>query len=201
MIPACLYGLLIFFSSFAFFLSFRMKETYEKKYDSFWTEILLIPLLILAVFVNYDHSPFGILNAFSDYLESVALVPQLYMIWNKTKITKHIKIYLYYMYAYICLKMLYWFHVYYVYGTFNIISQVALAVEFIILSVSIVTLHCKSMMRTSYEVKVTKSQNIFLVNSGLLSLTTAKADEVPLITDEVTLVNEEAEKLTIIRGH
>ncbi|CAG9830553.1 unnamed protein product [Diabrotica balteata] len=180
-----------FFSSTAFFLSFRMKETYEKKYDSFWTEILLIPLFILAVFVNHDHSPFSILNAFSEYLESLALLPQLYLICNRKKITKHMKVYLYYIYAYKCLKMLYWLHVYYILDDLNIRSLTALAVEFIILSVFIVILHCKKMIRSSYEAKATKSQNVFIVNSGLLSVTSAKPDEVPLIT-------EEAEKPTTI---
>ncbi|MPC38685.1 ER lumen protein-retaining receptor 1-B [Portunus trituberculatus] len=70
----------------------RFKATYDHNHDTFRVEFLLIPTVILSVLINHDFSPLEILWTFSIYLESVAILPQLFMV-SKTgeaeSITSH----------------------------------------------------------------------------------------------------------------
>uniref|UniRef100_A0A6P7FEA2 ER lumen protein-retaining receptor C28H8.4 n=1 Tax=Diabrotica virgifera virgifera TaxID=50390 RepID=A0A6P7FEA2_DIAVI len=43
---------LVLVSVCTFLLSFKMRSTYERKYDFFWSEVLVAGALILAMFVN-----------------------------------------------------------------------------------------------------------------------------------------------------
>mmetsp|Transcript_37514 Transcript_37514/g.60061 ORF Transcript_37514/g.60061 Transcript_37514/m.60061 type:complete len:221 (+) Transcript_37514:41-703(+) len=55
-------------------------KTYDASHDHFKVWILVIPCLILALFFNVSFTPFEILWAFSIYLESVSILPQLIMV-------------------------------------------------------------------------------------------------------------------------
>ena len=55
------------------------RKSYNKQEDKFWAVSLIIPAVILALLVNHEFDPFEILWTFSIYLESVAILPQLYM--------------------------------------------------------------------------------------------------------------------------
>lgn len=57
------------------------KDTYNLEDDAFPIAYLLVPAALLGIAVNQDHeSPFEMCWAFSIYLESVAILPQLFML-------------------------------------------------------------------------------------------------------------------------
>lgn len=58
----------------------KFKATYDSNHDTFRAEFLVIPAAGLAMLVNHEFSVMEILWTFSIYLESVAIMPQLYMI-------------------------------------------------------------------------------------------------------------------------
>jgi len=58
----------------------RYSNTYDRVKDSFWVSTLLILSAVLAYNINHEMSFLEILWTFSIYLESVAMVPQLFMI-------------------------------------------------------------------------------------------------------------------------
>jgi len=58
----------------------RYTKTYDRRRDTFWVSLLLVPAAALAFIFNHEFSVMEILWTFSIYLESVAVVPQLYMI-------------------------------------------------------------------------------------------------------------------------
>jgi len=64
----------------------RYRHTYDKEHDSFRVLFLIIPCLLLALFVNKntadDFSLFEIVWAFSIYLESVAILPQIFLLYR-----------------------------------------------------------------------------------------------------------------------
>ena len=70
----------------------KFKATYDSNHDSFRAEFLIIPAAGLAVLVNHKFKVLEILWTFSIYLESVAILPQLFLI-SKTgeaeSITSH----------------------------------------------------------------------------------------------------------------
>ena len=56
------------------------RTTYEANHDSFRVEFLLAPAALLAYYVNCDITPLEVLWTFSIYLDSVAILPQVYML-------------------------------------------------------------------------------------------------------------------------
>ena len=81
-------------SKLARFLLYRtlFQATYDGNHDTFRIEFLLGPSVLLALVVNHEFSVMEILWTFSIYLESVAILPQLFMV-SKTgeaeSITSH----------------------------------------------------------------------------------------------------------------
>jgi len=75
---------------FLMFVKFR--ATYDRNHDSFRIEFLLIPTVILALIINHEFTVLEVLWTFSIYLESVAILPQLFLV-SKTgeaeSITSH----------------------------------------------------------------------------------------------------------------
>lgn len=75
---------------FLMFVKFR--ATYDRNHDSFRIEFLLIPTVVLALLINHDFTVLEVLWTFSIYLESVAILPQLFLV-SKTgeaeSITSH----------------------------------------------------------------------------------------------------------------
>lgn len=70
----------------------KFRATYDRNSDSFRIEFLLIPCAILALLINHEFSVLEVMWTFSIYLESVAILPQLFMV-SKTgeaeSITSH----------------------------------------------------------------------------------------------------------------
>ncbi|CAL8090025.1 unnamed protein product [Calicophoron daubneyi] len=63
-----------------YLIHFKFKATYDSNHDTFSVIVILIPSVLLGLIANYEFTPIEILWAFSIYLESVAIMPQLFMI-------------------------------------------------------------------------------------------------------------------------
>ncbi|XP_070580997.1 ER lumen protein-retaining receptor 2 [Ptychodera flava] len=123
----------IFCSVTTVYLMFvKFKATYDSNHDTFRVEFLVVPVGGLAFLVNHDFSPLEILWTFSIYLESVAILPQLFMI-SKTgeaeTITSH---YLFALGSYRALYIVNWVYRYYTEGFFDLIAIVAGCVQTIL---------------------------------------------------------------------
>jgi ER lumen protein retaining receptor len=126
----------IFFlvSSYAtvYLMYFKFRATNDKNHDSFRVEFILIPTAVLALVVNHDFSPVEILWTFSIYLESVAILPQLFLITKTGEaetVTSH---YLFALGMYRALYILNWIFRYYMENFLDLISVVAGCVQTIL---------------------------------------------------------------------
>jgi len=103
----------------------KFRATYDGNHDTFRVELLLAPCLLLALVLNHDFTVMEVLWTFSIYLESVAILPQLFMI-SKTgeaeTITSH---YLFALGSYRALYILNWIYRYHFEGFYDIIAIVA----------------------------------------------------------------------------
>ncbi|CAG11414.1 unnamed protein product [Tetraodon nigroviridis] len=110
----------------------KFRATYDGNHDSFRVEFLVVPVGGLSVLINHDFSFMEILWTFSIYLESVAILPQLFMI-SKTgeaeTITTH---YLFCLGLYRALYIFNWVWRYYFEGFFDMIAIVAGVVQTIL---------------------------------------------------------------------
>jgi len=111
---------------------YKFKATYDRNHDTFRIEFLLGPCLLLALIINHEFSVVEILWTFSIYLESVAILPQLFML-SKTgeaeTITSH---YLFALGSYRALYILNWIYRYYAEEFFDPIAVVAGVVQTIL---------------------------------------------------------------------
>jgi len=107
----------------------KFKATYNSNHDTFRIEFLLVPAVLAALVINHSFDPMEILWTFSIYLESVAILPQLFMI-TKTgeaeSITSH---YLFALGAYRALYIFNWAYRYYFEGFFDLIAILAGCVQ------------------------------------------------------------------------
>ena len=94
----------------------KFRATYDSNNDTCKIEFLLGPVALLALVLNHEFSLMEILWTFSIYLESVAILPQLFMV-QKTgeaeSITSH---YLFALGSYRGLYILNWIYRYYFEG-------------------------------------------------------------------------------------
>ena len=73
-------ALFILLAAANIFLMVVFRTTYEANHDSFRVEFLLAPAALLAYYVNCEFTPLEVLWTFSNYLDSVAILPQVYML-------------------------------------------------------------------------------------------------------------------------
>jgi len=103
----------------------KFKATYDRNHDTFRIEFLLLPCLVFGLLINHEFSFFEVLWTFSIYLESVAIMPQLFML-SKTgsaeTITSH---YLFALGIYRALYIFNWVYRYYAESFLDIIALVA----------------------------------------------------------------------------
>ncbi|CAG5059667.1 unnamed protein product [Parnassius apollo] len=103
----------------------KFKATYDHNHDTFRIEFLLIPSAILALLINREFTVLEVLWTFSIYLESVAILPQLFLV-SKTgeaeSITSH---YLFALGSYRGLYLLNWIYRYIVEDHYELIAIVA----------------------------------------------------------------------------
>merc|ERR1712080_655053 len=102
----------------------KFKATYDGNHDTFRIEFLIAPSALLGLLLNHEFTLMGILWTFSIYLESVAILPQLFMV-SKTgeaeSITSH---YLFALGSYRALYIFNWVFRYYGEGFYDIIAIV-----------------------------------------------------------------------------
>ncbi|XP_043288130.1 ER lumen protein-retaining receptor [Venturia canescens] len=103
----------------------KFKATYDHNHDTFRIEFLIIPAVVLSFLINHEYSVLEILWTFSIYLESVAILPQLFLV-SKTgeaeSITSH---YLFALGSYRGLYVLNWVYRYYSENHYDLIAIVA----------------------------------------------------------------------------
>ncbi|CEP08683.1 hypothetical protein [Parasitella parasitica] len=91
----------------------KFKATYDSSLDTFRIEYLLAFATILSIACCYDYTPVEILWSFSIWLESVAILPQLFMLQRTGEaetITTH---YIFALGAYRTLYLFNWIYRYY----------------------------------------------------------------------------------------
>lgn len=112
-----------------YFIFFKFRGTYDSNHDTFRVEFVVVPIAGLSVLVNHSMTVMEVLWTFSIYLESVAILPQLFMI-SKTgeaeTITSH---YLFALGSYRALYIFNWIYRYYDTGFFDLIAVVAGCVQ------------------------------------------------------------------------
>lgn len=107
----------------------KFKATYDHNHDTFRVEFLLAPALVLSLLINHDFNVLEVLWTFSIYLESVAILPQLFLV-SKTgeaeSITSH---YLFALGSYRALYLLNWVYRYLAEAHYDLIAIVAGVVQ------------------------------------------------------------------------
>ncbi|EZA60390.1 hypothetical protein DMN91_011262 [Ooceraea biroi] len=108
-----------------FLMYVKFKATYDHNHDTFRIEFLVLPAFVLALLINHELSVVEVLWTFSIYLESVAILPQLFLV-SKTgeaeSITSH---YLFALGSYRGLYLFNWVYRYYAEDHYDLIAIVA----------------------------------------------------------------------------
>ncbi|NP_001040188.1 ER lumen protein-retaining receptor [Bombyx mandarina] len=126
--------LVFIFTSYAtiYLMYVKFKATYDHNHDTFRIEFLLIPTFILALLINHEFTVLEVLWTFSIYLESVAILPQLFLV-SKTReaesITSH---YLFALGSYRALYLLNWVYRYVVESHYELIAIISGVVQTIL---------------------------------------------------------------------
>jgi len=108
-----------------YLMKIRFKPTQDSLLDTFKLEYLLPVVLIVSLIINYSFTPLEIFWSFSIWLESVAILPQLFMLQRTGEaetITTH------YLAALALYRGLYipnWIYRYFTEGAFDPIAVVA----------------------------------------------------------------------------
>nr|XP_056712483.1 ER lumen protein-retaining receptor 2-like [Euleptes europaea] len=113
----------------------KFKATYDGNHETFRVEHLLVSVGRLSFLVNHDFTPLEILWTFSIYLESVAILPQLFMISKTGEVETITTHYLFFLGLYCALYLINWIWRYYFEGFFNLIAVVAGEVQTILYGV------------------------------------------------------------------
>lgn len=99
----------------------KFSDTYDRENDAFRIGFLLLPAIALAMLVNHQFTQVEILWTFSIYLEAVAIVPQLFMVW-RTGTLDNVKYYLMAMGSYRALYLMNWVWRYIMEGRYDLIT-------------------------------------------------------------------------------
>jgi len=109
---------------------YTFKDTKEgPETDSFNMWILVVPVTTLATLVCHELSVMEVLWTWSIYMESVALVPQLYLIWKTKKSDHFILLYLLCMAFYRGFYIFNWIYRYMDESYYDLIAIVAGVIE------------------------------------------------------------------------
>ena len=107
----------------------RYEKTYDQDSEPKYAEIVLLLSFILAIVFNHEFAPMEILWTFSIYLESVAILPQLYMITKTGKAETVTVQYLLFLGCYRALYIANWAYRYYYEGFYDLIALAAGVVQ------------------------------------------------------------------------
>ena len=108
-----------------YLMYFKFKATYDGNHDTFRVEFLLAPAMLLAVVLNHEFSVMEILWTFSIYLESVAILPQLFMVSKTGEAETIPSHYLFALGSYRGLYILNWIYRYHYENFYDVIAIVA----------------------------------------------------------------------------
>ncbi|CAG9094053.1 hypothetical protein JYU34_012870 [Plutella xylostella] len=107
----------------------KFRATYDHNHDTFRIEFLLVPCFILSLLINHEFTVLEVMWTFSIYLESVAILPQLFLV-SKTgeaeSITSH---YLFALGSYRALYLLNWVYRYMAEDHYELIAIVSGVVQ------------------------------------------------------------------------
>ncbi|CAG8537265.1 13310_t:CDS:2 [Ambispora leptoticha] len=112
-----------------YLMKLKFRATYDPSFDTFRIEFLLIGSFLLGLLFNYKFTFIEVLWTFSIYLESVAILPQLFMLTRTGEaetITTH---YLFALGAYRALYILNWIYRYFTDGYVDFIVWIAGAIQ------------------------------------------------------------------------
>ncbi|KRZ14916.1 ER lumen protein retaining receptor 2, partial [Trichinella zimbabwensis] len=119
--------------STVYLIFFELHSTYDHGKDLFRTELLIIPSFFLALNLNYSFEIIEIFWTFSIYLETVALVPQLYMVLKSGFLHSTIRPFLYCFTTYRALYLFSWIYRYFVESRIELISFISGCAQMILL--------------------------------------------------------------------
>ena len=114
---------------FKFSCNSFIQATYDGNHDTFRIEFLLGPCLLLGLIINHEFSVMEILWTFSIYLESVAILPQLFMVSKTGEAETIPSHYLFALGSYRALYIFNWIWRYYNESFYDIIAIVAGVVQ------------------------------------------------------------------------
>lgn len=100
----------------------KLRYTYDRSNDTFRAEILIMSASVLALFVNHELSLSEFCWTFSIYLESVAILPQFFMIIKNGEAEGMIGYYLFAMGSYRALYIMNWMYRYKIEGFYDPIA-------------------------------------------------------------------------------
>ncbi|XP_072127939.1 ER lumen protein-retaining receptor 3-like [Mobula birostris] len=112
-----------------YLIYFKYSSTFDRENDTFRVEFILVPVAGLSFLVNHEYTALEICWTFSIYLESVAILPQLFMITKTGEaetITTH---YLFFLGVYRALYLANWIWRYQTEGFFDQIAVVSGVVQ------------------------------------------------------------------------
>jgi len=128
----------IFFISSAIYIVYLMKVKYQATWqpslDTFKIEYLVVPSAVLALIFNHKFTIMEVLWTFSIYLESVAILPQLFQLQRTGEaesITSH---YLFALGAYRALYLVNWIYRFFAEGMLDWIVVIAGIVQTLLYS-------------------------------------------------------------------
>eukprot|EP01012_Entosiphon_sulcatum_P040656 TRINITY_DN54349_c0_g1_i1.p1 TRINITY_DN54349_c0_g1~~TRINITY_DN54349_c0_g1_i1.p1 ORF type:complete len:212 (-),score=37.86 TRINITY_DN54349_c0_g1_i1:147-782(-) len=108
-----------------FLIRARFRASYDQKNDTFRVRYLIVPCLILALLFHRKFDVLEICWSFSEFLESVAILPQLFLLQrtgSAETLTSH---YLFALGGYRFFYILNWIYRYYMEGKTNWISWIS----------------------------------------------------------------------------
>ncbi|KAL6590141.1 ER lumen protein retaining receptor [Neocallimastix californiae] len=117
-----------------YLMKFKLQATWQPSLDTFKVEFLIIPSAILALIFNHKFTILEILWSFSIYLESVAILPQLFQLQRTGEaesITSH---YLFALGGYRALYIINWIYRYFAEGFYDWIAIIAGIVQTLLYS-------------------------------------------------------------------
>ncbi|OUM70231.1 hypothetical protein PIROE2DRAFT_65753 [Piromyces sp. E2] len=117
-----------------YLMKFKLQATWQPSLDIFKVEFLVIPSAILALIINHKFTITEVLWAFSIYLESVAILPQLFQLQRTGEaesITSH---YLFALGGYRALYIFNWIYRYFAEGVCDWIAICAGIVQTLLYS-------------------------------------------------------------------
>jgi len=100
----------------------RYEKTYDRENEPRYAEVVILVCIILALLINHTFELLEISWTFSIYLESVAILPQLYMISKTSKAESITVYYLLFLGAYRALYLANWVYRYYYEGFYDAIA-------------------------------------------------------------------------------